>query len=214
MSCILKPRLGCPAPKRSGVPAPSPFQRLLFLSQSGRIIFLSRLPRLHHQPIRPRHGESARKWRSQPAQWQRPGRQAPPLGGRAALHRTERPHFKVGDAGSALKAASRQRGVGGRGCGPRGPCRLRAHVSPQPAQHARPPCPWACSRGGGDRDAGGLQGACAAGSVGVRGREESQGRNRVRHLALKSAVERNGPARGRRSREGHFAALAKCQALG
>lgn len=140
----------------------------------------------------------------------------PPLGGHSA-RRLWLPGPGLGcltGGCSALKAASRQRGVGGRGCGPRGPCRLRAHVSPQPAQHARPPCPWACSRGGGDRDAGGLQGACAAGSVGVRGREESQGRNRVRHLALKSAVERNGPARGRRSREGHFAALAKCQALG
>ena len=39
VSCILKPRLGCPAPKGSGVPAPLPFQRLLFLSQSGRRIF-------------------------------------------------------------------------------------------------------------------------------------------------------------------------------
>lgn len=100
----------------------------------------------------------------------------PPLGGRAALHRTERPHFRRW----VMRAQPLRLRLGSASSG--------GAVRPPWALPAPRPCFTSAllstrgrrvlgrAAGAGVTETLAASGACAAGSVGVRGREESQGK--------------------------------------
>lgn len=174
--CTLKPRLGCPASKGSGVPAPSPFQSLLFPSQSGEDFFnpasfgCTASQSDHAMESQRGNGEASRPNGSVSGGRLRLSADGPRCTGRSGrasrwVMRSQPLRPSLGSAASGDGGAAP---VGPAGSAPSFHLGLLSTRGRRVLGRA--------AGGGGDRDAGGLQGACAAGSVGSEvGRKVEEG---------------------------------------